>query len=272
MNIFKQLSLKYFNGSTNLEVGEKRDILTDRDKAFIFACRKFNLDFDKYDFFDGAHFIEETDFNPKYSLIKIDFSVQQPYNHLLVFVRIFSEQLNYSNLAAYRNLIRLFDNRRGDYFAVDIFKCIKEGLKNNYQKIYASSPKQRDLWSCGLCYAFSDVYYFSIIWSTYDLIINRIFIEIPAEEIRMEREARRRREQQQWESWQKQYSSQNSYSAPNQTPYAVLYNILQISPTNDKTIIKAAYRKLVLIHHPDRGGNEEKFKQITEAYEKLMQL
>lgn len=30
MNIFKRLSLKYFNGSANLEVGEKRDILTDR--------------------------------------------------------------------------------------------------------------------------------------------------------------------------------------------------------------------------------------------------
>lgn len=33
--------------------------------------------------------------------------------------------------------------------------------------------------------------------------------------------------------------------------------------------IKKAYRKLAMTHHPDRGGNEEEFKKIKEAYEKL---
>ena len=30
--------------------------------------------------------------------------------------------------------------------------------------------------------------------------------------------------------------------------------------------IKKAYRRLAMLHHPDRGGDESKFKDITEAY------
>ena len=33
--------------------------------------------------------------------------------------------------------------------------------------------------------------------------------------------------------------------------------------------IKKAYRRLALLHHPDRGGDENKFKEITEAYDIL---
>ena len=47
------------------------------------------------------------------------------------------------------------------------------------------------------------------------------------------------------------------------------YKILGITPTAKKTEIKKAYRKLVMEHHPDHGGDEEKFKQINEAYSVL---
>ena len=44
------------------------------------------------------------------------------------------------------------------------------------------------------------------------------------------------------------------------------YKILNVeSSANDETI-KKAYRKLAAKHHPDKGGNEEKFKKINEAY------
>lgn len=31
--------------------------------------------------------------------------------------------------------------------------------------------------------------------------------------------------------------------------------------------IKKRYRKLAIIHHPDKGGNKEKMKEIISAYE-----
>ena len=47
------------------------------------------------------------------------------------------------------------------------------------------------------------------------------------------------------------------------------YDILGIQPNASNEEIKKAYRKLSLKHHPDRGGDEEKFKELSAAYEKL---
>eukprot|EP00736_Rhodelphis_marinus_P009408 Rmarinus@m.5033 len=49
-----------------------------------------------------------------------------------------------------------------------------------------------------------------------------------------------------------------------------LYGVLGISQTADQPDVKKAYRKLVLIHHPDKGGtDEEGFVRIQKAYEVL---
>ena len=48
-----------------------------------------------------------------------------------------------------------------------------------------------------------------------------------------------------------------------------LYNILGVSKTAKPTEIKKAYHKLALKEHPDKGGDEEKFKKIQMAYEIL---
>ena len=53
--------------------------------------------------------------------------------------------------------------------------------------------------------------------------------------------------------------------------YARYYNILQIPTTSTTKGIKKAYRKLAVMHHPDKGGDEEMFKRIQEAFEKLTQ-
>jgi DnaJ-class molecular chaperone len=51
-----------------------------------------------------------------------------------------------------------------------------------------------------------------------------------------------------------------------------LYTILNIQPDADAATIKRAYRKLALQYHPDKNsdpGSEERFKDISEAYDIL---
>ena len=43
------------------------------------------------------------------------------------------------------------------------------------------------------------------------------------------------------------------------------YNILGISRKATDSEIKAAYRKLAMQYHPDRGGDSTRFAQINEA-------
>lgn len=47
------------------------------------------------------------------------------------------------------------------------------------------------------------------------------------------------------------------------------YTILGVDKTASADEIKRAYRKLASQHHPDKGGDTEKFKEIEEAYRTL---
>jgi DnaJ-class molecular chaperone len=47
------------------------------------------------------------------------------------------------------------------------------------------------------------------------------------------------------------------------------YKELGIPRSATEKEIKNAYRKLAIKHHPDKGGDPEKFKQIAAAYETL---
>ena len=44
------------------------------------------------------------------------------------------------------------------------------------------------------------------------------------------------------------------------------FHLLGLEPTDDIDVIKRAYRKLSLKHHPDQGGSEETFAALTKAY------
>jgi len=47
------------------------------------------------------------------------------------------------------------------------------------------------------------------------------------------------------------------------------YETLGLNRGADQDQIKKAYRSMAMKHHPDRGGNEQKFKEIEEAYRTL---
>lgn len=45
--------------------------------------------------------------------------------------------------------------------------------------------------------------------------------------------------------------------------------VLGVPPTATQEEIKAAYRRLAMKHHPDRGGSADEFQKIKTAYEQL---
>lgn len=48
--------------------------------------------------------------------------------------------------------------------------------------------------------------------------------------------------------------------------------VMNLDNVVDADDLKKTYRKLAKKHHPDRGGNEEKFKEIVNAYETLNKI
>jgi DnaJ family protein A protein 2 len=49
------------------------------------------------------------------------------------------------------------------------------------------------------------------------------------------------------------------------------YDILGVNRNSTEEEIKKSYKNLARRHHPDKGGDEEKFKEITSAYSQIME-
>ena len=56
---------------------------------------------------------------------------------------------------------------------------------------------------------------------------------------------------------------------PKEIDNTKFYKVLGVDKDADHSTIKKAYFKLARTHHPDRGGDTEKFQEIQAAYEVL---
>lgn len=57
--------------------------------------------------------------------------------------------------------------------------------------------------------------------------------------------------------------------ASNNIDNSSLYKLLEVEKDASESDIKKAYKKLAMKHHPDKGGDPEKFKEVTRAYQIL---
>ena len=46
--------------------------------------------------------------------------------------------------------------------------------------------------------------------------------------------------------------------------------ILGVSIGEEKSVIRSRWRQLARLHHPDRGGDPEKFRRVADAYQCLI--
>lgn len=52
-------------------------------------------------------------------------------------------------------------------------------------------------------------------------------------------------------------------------PYGNDYALLHLRDTAPRAIVDAAYRVLVKMYHPDKGGDSDKLRGINEAYHRI---
>ena len=58
-------------------------------------------------------------------------------------------------------------------------------------------------------------------------------------------------------------------SPPREIDSTKFYTTLGVEKDADYNAIRKAYYRLARTHHPDRGGDKEKFQEIQQAYEVL---
>lgn len=85
------------------------------------------------------------------------------------------------------------------------------------------------------------------------------------------REARRDRRRRQRAGRERAGGRRTGERAASGVPPAEAYRRLGLEPDADEDAIRAAYRRKVKEVHPDRGGDEDEFRRVTDAYETLLE-
>jgi len=91
------------------------------------------------------------------------------------------------------------------------------------------------------------------------------------EQERKKNEWEERKRLRDWEDsfWERSFFSFLFGAQKNKKPVNS-FTVLGLPETATESEIKTAYKKLAIIHHPDRGGKQESFIEITEAKNKCL--
>ncbi len=114
-------------------------------------------------------------------------------------------------------------------------------------------------------------------WSTNPLLMLGIWViafqtlKGRREFIKQVKEKIEERIQEQEASAKKEWNSTHSHRkpAPTRTSTQTWWQVLEVSPSASREVVKSAYRQAVKRFHPDvarDGGDPEKFRHVTEAY------
>ena len=76
-----------------------------------------------------------------------------------------------------------------------------------------------------------------------------------------------------WETWKRMHGNR-IHDMKNVQPRTEAdhsdYRVLGLKASASKGEVKKAYYQLAKVHHPDAGGNPEKFQEIWVAYNRIM--
>jgi hypothetical protein len=90
--------------------------------------------------------------------------------------------------------------------------------------------------------------------------------------IRLEQEAFMRRFRQEQERTRAQFYSEATANSPRKTKLSVAMSNLDLKEGFDQPTLKSHYRKMVMKHHPDRGGTVTNFQYIQKSYEYILEV
>lgn len=80
-----------------------------------------------------------------------------------------------------------------------------------------------------------------------------------------------------YNTYERKYSEtkevpQKNLEALNQNKFPCCFSILEFSTQPTEQELKTRYRELVKKYHPDKGGDAEKFEEISKAYNDALKL
>lgn len=136
MKIIDTIKGKYFPHKVKLIAGEKREYLTDLDKAFIYACVKLGIRNNRKGWFnkDKAYFNSQEYVTNKYDFFKFNFKVQRKCcntGHLLELIYGMTLKLSYDCdfWMTYFKFMRLFNDKKILYLMMFMKQLMLQQLK-----------------------------------------------------------------------------------------------------------------------------------------------